>query len=47
MYAVCAADSYAKNIASVRTFVKAGYRLAEEFELNQARCYAYERPCPA
>ena len=34
---------FANNTASARAFVKAGYRLVEEFEIDQALCYAYER----
>lgn len=34
---------YADNLASARSFAKAGYRRVEEFEIDQMLCFAYER----
>ena len=34
---------FAHNIASQKAFVKAGYHLADEFEIDQTLCYTYER----
>ena len=36
---------FAHNTASARAFVNAGYRLVEEFEIDQVPSYAYERSC--